>query len=98
MHDWIPIISPALQVIIMASTVMAIFFGLRGEVRVLRHDVQHLEDRFGQLAESFKQIGSVLTQVAVQDTRLSMIEKHVDELKHGRGFVNREDKNPVRGS
>lgn len=93
MFDWIPLVGPVLQVIIMSATVMAIFFGLRGEVRVLRHDVRHLESRFDQLAESFKQIGAVLTQVAVQDTRLSMIEKHIDEMRHGKGFVKKERPN-----
>lgn len=85
--DWIPFIAPFLQVIVMASTVMAVFYGMRGEVRILRHDVAHIEKQLAHLSEAFSQIGTVLTQVAVQDTRLTMIEKHVDELKHGRGFI-----------
>lgn len=87
MIDWIPLFGPVIQAIAMLSGIMAIFYGLRGEVRILRHDIGHLEKQFVQLSEAFSQIGSVLTQVAVQDTRLSMIEKNLDELRHGHGYV-----------
>lgn len=87
MMDWTLNINTLIQMGVMIVTVAAFFFGMRGEVRVLRHDVRHIERRLEQLSESFNQLGNVLTQVAVQDTRLSMIEKAVDDLRHGKGFV-----------
>lgn len=85
--DWSVNLGNILQIVVMAATVMWVFVGMRSEVRILRHDVRHIEDKLEHLSEAFSQLGTVLTQVAVQDTRLSMIEKNVDELRHGRGFV-----------
>ena len=39
------------------------------------------------LKEEIKTLGGLVTQVAVQTTRLDMVEKHLDELRHGEGFV-----------
>jgi len=83
------LLSTGLQVVVMAATVMAVFFGMRSEVRVLRHDVRHIEERLEHLSEAFSQLGTILTQVAVQDTRINMIEKNIDDLRHGRGFVDK---------
>lgn len=49
----------------------------------LQRDVRRLED-------AFKQLGSVLTQLALQDQRLHMMEKSIDELRHGKGFIEKE--------
>lgn len=76
-----------LQLIVMSVTVIAVFFGMKSEVRVLRHDVRSIEKTLEQLTESLKQLGSILTQIAVQDARLSMIERSVEELRHGQGYI-----------
>lgn len=86
--DWLIVnLSAVLQIIVMASTVMAVFFGMRAEVRVLRHDVRHIEKTLDNLSESIGNLGKALTQIAVQDARIAMIEKDIDELRHGQGFV-----------
>lgn len=90
MLGWEINVGHILQILVMAATVIGVFYGMRGEVRVLRHDVRHIEKQLEHLSEAFSQLGNILTKVAVQDARLSMIEKHVDELKHGRGFVDNE--------
>jgi len=89
MHDfeWTSLIGPIIQVIVLSATVIGIFLGLKAEVRVLRHDVRTLEKQIVALTDSFSQLGKILTQVAVQDTRLSLMEKQIDELRHGQGFV-----------
>lgn len=61
---------------------------LQSQILIIRNEVAHLQTGMKSLAEAFKQLGTVLTQVAVQDTRLNMIEKRVDELSHGQGFIN----------
>lgn len=60
---------------------------LQSQILIIRNEVAHLQTSMKSLAEAFKQLGTVLTQVAVQDTRLNMIEKRVDELSHGQGFI-----------
>lgn len=66
---------------------LSLYFALRNDIRSLRTDIDHIKENQRALAEAFKQLGSILTKVAVQDTRLNMMEKKVDELAHGQGFV-----------
>lgn len=60
---------------------------LQGQITLLRKDLSYIQKSQESLGEAFKQLGTILTQVAVQDTRLSMIEKRVDELAHGEGLI-----------
>lgn len=76
-----------LQAIVIIFTVTTVFFGMKGEIRILRHDVRSVEKTIENLSESLKQLGSILTQVAVQDSRLGMIERAIDELRHGNGYI-----------
>ena len=61
-----------------------------GDIRVMKADMAHLKTTVNTLTSAFDRLGSVLTQVAVQDTRLINLEKRLDELAHGRGFIHRE--------
>lgn len=54
---------------------------------VMSHDLKRLEQGLIVLNEAFTQLGKILTQVAVQDNRIIMLEKYIDELRHGQGFV-----------
>jgi hypothetical protein len=44
-------------------------------------------DEIAELKAEVKKLGDVLTALAVQENRLDMHEKWIDELRHGRGFV-----------
>lgn len=79
-----------IQLTVMVVTVTGFFFGMRNEVRFLRKDISHIQERLNQLTESFSQMGTILTTVAVQDTRINMLERQLHELKHGQGFVVEE--------
>lgn len=87
MIDWTVNVGNILAIGACLVTVVGLFYGLRSDVAVLRVDINHLEDRQDSLNEAFTQLGSILTQVAVQDTRLSMLEQSIHELRHGEGFV-----------
>ncbi len=67
---------------------MTFIWTMKGEIGIVRNDVRHLELGQKALAEAFTQLGKVLTSVAVQDTRITMIEKKIDELSHGRGYID----------
>jgi K+/H+ antiporter YhaU regulatory subunit KhtT len=60
---------------------------MRGDINIVKNDLRHLEESQKALSEAFSQLGKILTAVAVQDTRLTMIEKKIDELAHGHGYV-----------
>lgn len=58
-----------------------------GDIRVMKADMAHLKTTVGALTTAFDRLGNILTQVAVQDARLISVEKRIDELAHGRGYV-----------
>lgn len=66
---------------------LSFFFALRNDIISLKTDINHIKENQKSLAEAFTQLGNILTKVAVQDARLQMIEKKMDELSHGQGFV-----------
>lgn len=91
MIDWTVSVGNLLQMLAMLGGGMWIFFQLRADVRVLKHDVGNVRERQNILNEAFTQLGSVLTKVAVQDERLNAIAQDINELRHGQGFIS-----PVR--
>ncbi len=60
---------------------------IKSDVRVLKVQMDGMNENLKILNNSFDKLGSILTEVAVQDTRISRIEDDVKELKHGKGFV-----------
>jgi DNA repair ATPase RecN len=70
------------------GSVMALMYSMKGDITIVKHDVHYLQQSHKALTEAFAQLGKVLTQVAVQDQRINMVEKRLDELAHGKGIVN----------
>lgn len=60
---------------------------IRNELTQLRSDVTQIKEHQKILMESLKQLNAVLTQIAVQDARINMLEKDIDDLRHKRGFI-----------
>lgn len=81
-----------LTIISVVGSVMTFIWTMRGDINIVKHDIQYLQESHKSLTEAFNQLGKILTQVAVQDQRLNMIEKRVDELSHGHGFVSEKRK------
>lgn len=61
---------------------------LRTELMSLRKDMTYIKDHQDNLMDGIKQLNTILTQIAVQEVRLNMIEKNVDELRHGKGYIS----------
>lgn len=76
-----------IQTLFLGTGLFWFLWGLRNELSLVKANVHHLEEAQKALTEAFAQLGRILTQVAVQDTRLSMMEKRIDELAHGRGII-----------
>lgn len=66
---------------------MALLYNMKGDITIVKHDIHYLQESHKALTEAFAQLGKVLTQVAVQDSRMNMLEKRVDELAHGDGMI-----------
>lgn len=87
MIDWSVSVGNLLQMLVIVVGGLSVFFTLRADVRVMRHDMGNLKERQDALNEAFKQLGTILTQVALQDQRLVQMESRISELSHGEGYV-----------
>ncbi len=78
-----------LTILSVVGSVMAFIWTMKGDIIMIKSDVSYLQRSQTVLSEAFNQFGKVLTTVAVQDNRMSMVEKRVDELAHGLGFIGK---------
>jgi K+/H+ antiporter YhaU regulatory subunit KhtT len=85
--DYSVSIGNILTILSVVGSVIAFMWTMRGDINIVKNDLRHLEESQKALSEAFSQLGKILTAVAVQDTRLTMIEKKIDELAHGHGYV-----------
>lgn len=85
--DWSVSVGNLIQMLVIVVGGLSVFFTLRADVRVMRHDMSNMKERQDALNEAFKQLGNILTQVAVQDQRLVQMENKINELSHGDGYV-----------
>lgn len=90
MFDWTISIGNLIQVASFVIVWIGLYFKLENSINLLKLSLVNIENRQTVLNEAFTQLGSILTQVAVQDNRLQMIEKNLDELRHGQGFVRKK--------
>lgn len=88
MIDFTVSLGNILTILSVVGSVMALLYSMKGDIAIVKHDIHYLQESHRALSEAFSQLGKVLTQVAVQDNRLNMIEKKVDELAHGKGMVS----------
>lgn len=87
MLDWSVSIGNILTMVTIIGSVFVLIYNMKGDIGLIKNDVFHLQRSQEALAEAFAQLGKILTQVAVQDNRLNMMEKRMDELAHGKGLV-----------
>ena len=71
---------------VVVSTVWLVA-NMNKDILIVKNDVHYLQQSHKALTEAFGQLGKILTSVAVQDTRINMIDKKLDELAHGHGYV-----------
>lgn len=77
-----------LTIVSVLGSVSAFIWSLKSELGIVKRDIDYLQQSHKALTEAFNQLGKILTQVAVQDQRINMLEKRVDELSHGKGYVS----------
>lgn len=87
MIDWTISIGNLITVFMVAGSTIALLYSMKGDISIVKHDIHYLQESHKSLTEAFAQLGKVLTQVAVQDQRINMLEKRIDEIAHGDGLV-----------
>lgn len=85
--DWTVNVGNIITILMLGVGIVGLYYGLTSDIRFLKYDVQAVKDQQKVTNESLTQLSNILTKVAVQDTRITMIEKNVDELRHGKGMV-----------
>ena len=80
-------IGSILQTVVYTAAAVAFFYAMRTDINILKHDMRNLQENQRTMTEAFSQLGNVLTSIAVQDNRIVMLEKYIDELRHGKGLV-----------
>ena len=75
------------KIVIITFGAFGFYYALKNDISSLKNDINHIKENQKSLSEAFTQLGNILTKVAVQDTRIQMIEKKIDELSHGQGYV-----------
>lgn len=85
--DYSVSIGNILAMLTMLGSVMFFVYIMKNDISLMQRDVTYLEEGQNRLTEAFSQLGKILTQVAVQDNRINMMEKKLDELSHGKGLV-----------
>lgn len=87
--DWVfEHLNALAQIASVLAGIIGFFFWIRSEIQLLRNDVSQIKEHQRVLLENLKQLNTILTQIAVQDARINMIEKDIDELRHRKGFVD----------
>lgn len=87
MEQLLPYFDTILKIAVITGGAFGFYYKIRNDIFSVKTSIEHIKENQKQLQEAFTQLGSILTKVAVQDTRLNMIEKKLDELSHGQGFV-----------
>lgn len=77
-----------LTIFAVIGAITTFIWTMKGDINIVKNDIYYLQEGLKSLTEAFRQLGKVLTAVAVQDTRITMIEKKLDELAHGRGYID----------
>jgi hypothetical protein len=90
--DWTVSLGNILTLLTMVVAMLTAYIAIRVEVSVMKLEIVYL-------AEAVKNISSILTSIAVQDVtlesygkRLDRMEKDIDLLRQGEGFIFPLDK------
>lgn len=75
------------RVCTIVGSIIAFLVYVRAELISLRSDITQIKEHQKLLMDAIQQLNTILTKIAVQEARLNMIEKDIDELRHGQGFI-----------
>jgi hypothetical protein len=76
-----------LQTLVLMGGIVGGWIKVKSDITSIKSDIKSLENSSEGFGIALSQLSTVLTQVAVQDNRLLNVEKRIDELAHGKGFI-----------
>ena len=66
---------------------LGVIWALKSDVRLLTKELETMTKRLGGLETKWEKVADALTALAVQEVRLNAMDRRMDDLQHGRGFV-----------
>lgn len=66
---------------------LGVIWALKSDVRLLASELESMTKRLGGLETKWEKVADALRDIAVQEVRLNHIDRRIDDLQHGRGFV-----------
>ena len=81
--NWSINIGNVIELAVILVSIVTFVNKIKTDISLMRQELIHIEKVQSTLSESFVRMGDVLTQVAVQDARISMLERSIDEIKQG---------------
>jgi hypothetical protein len=62
---------------------------MQASIEVQTISAKRQSDDIADLKHEIKQLGAILTKLALQEQRLDMLDKRYEELRHGDGWIQR---------
>jgi hypothetical protein len=92
MHfDWTVNVSNILALVVMIAGGIGAFFGMRMLIALLQKDLENFKESMGTRMDGVEKkvdtLGQILVEQAVQNQQLLGMQKQIDELKRGEGFI-----------
>jgi hypothetical protein len=66
---------------------LGVIWALKSNVQILSGKIEGVTNRLTSMEEKWESVPAVLTDLAVQKVRLDNMDRRIDDLQHGRGFV-----------
>lgn len=89
MFDWSISLGQLGSALTSLVAIVWVFAMMRSDIRSVQQSIGYLEKKQTVLTDALVQLSTILTKIAVQDTRLAMLDKSIDELRHGQGYINK---------
>lgn len=87
MIDWTINFGHVITIGAIVGGLVSAHYAQKVQLAAMRVDINNLREQQGVLNAAFEQLSSILTKVAVQDTRINRIEVDIGELRHGKGYI-----------
>lgn len=89
MFEWTINIGHVITLLSIVVGAVVAFTSIQWRIKYLDESMDNIRQRMDTMNEAFAALSKTLNQVAVQDSRIQMLEKMVDELRHGEGFIRK---------
>jgi hypothetical protein len=89
MIDYTITVGNIIEIAVLAAGGITAVTVMRNSVSNLGKDLGRMEAEVSDMKIEVKQVGKVLSEMALHDLRLTNVEQDLREMKHGRGFVAR---------